>query len=73
MTNDAKKELERRKNSFKILKRILFVIDIIAVILFIIQLIFKDIVYYSYVILVICNILTFVLSPKEKKSRNEVI
>lgn len=75
MKNEEKKigkeELERRKRSMKILRTLMIILDVLALILLIIQILIKDISYWSYVILILCNIITFMVKvgPKEKSNK----
>lgn len=60
---ELKDELERRKKTFRSFRIAMTVIDIIAIIILIIQIKLKDVSYYSYVLLIICNIITFLAKP----------
>lgn len=42
------------------------VIDVLAIIILIIQIKLNDVAYYSYVILLITNIITFAVKPKKQ-------
>lgn len=67
----TKEELMRRKKSMRILKTLMIIIDVFALLLLCVQItITKDITYISYIILIICNIITFMVkidSTKNKK------
>lgn len=63
---ELENELERRKKTFRMFRIIMGVIDIIALIILVIQIKLKDVAYYSYILLVICNIITFTLKPDMK-------
>ena len=52
-------EIQRRKRSMKILRTLMIILDVLALTLLIVQIVIKDISYWSYVILVLCNIITF--------------
>lgn len=68
-----KEELMRRKRSMRILRTLLIILDIFALILLCVQItITKEVTYISYVILVICNIITFsVKIDSNEKSSNK--
>lgn len=74
MKTDAKKidkeELERRKKSMKILRTLMIILDVLALILLIVQILIKDISYWSYVILILCNILVFTIKINTDKKSN---
>ncbi len=64
-------ELERRKRNMKVFRTIMIILDVLALILLVIQTIIKDITYWSYIILVICNVLVFTIKiDSNKKSSN---
>lgn len=75
MKTDAKKidkeEIERRKRSMKILRTLMIILDVLALILLVVQIMIKDITYWSYVILILCNIITFMVKvePNEKSNK----
>ena len=60
-------ELLRVNNNLKLLSRILIFIDVIAIILLIVQIKFDMVSYNSYIVLVLCNIITFVARIKSSK------
>lgn len=64
-------EIQRRKRSMKILRTLMIILDVLALTLLIVQIVIKDISYWSYVILVLCNIITFSVrvEPKSKASK----
>lgn len=62
MSNNEK-ELERIKKNFRTYKLIMILIDIIALIILFIQINMKDIAYYSYILVIICNLLIFLIKP----------
>ena len=64
-------EIQRRKRSMKILRTLMIILDVLALTLLIIQIVIKDISYWSYVILVLCNIITFSVrvEPKSKAGK----
>ena len=68
-----KEEIMRRKRSMRILRTLLIILDIFALMLLCVQItITKEITYISYVILVICNIITFsVKIDSNEKSSNK--
>lgn len=68
-----KEELMRRKRSMRILRTLLIILDIFALMLLCVQItITKEVTYISYVILVICNIITFsVKVDSNEKSSNK--
>lgn len=68
VTNE--KELLRINNNLKLLSRLLVFIDVIAIILLIVQIKFKIVSYNSYIILVLCNIITFVARIKSSKKNS---
>lgn len=63
-------ELLRVNNNLKLLSRILIFIDVIAIILLIVQIKFKMVSYNSYIILVICNIITFAARIKSSRKNS---
>lgn len=69
----SKEELLRRKKSMKILRTLMIILDIFALMLLCVQItITKEITYISYVILILCNIITFsVKIDSDKKSSNK--
>ncbi len=68
MKNVDTKELERRKRNIKAFKTIMIILDVLALILLVVQILIKDITYWSYVVLIICNILVFMVKIDEKES-----
>lgn len=64
-------EIQRRKRSMKILRTLMIILDVLALTLLIVQIVIKDISYWSYVILVLCNIITFSvrIEPKSKAGK----
>lgn len=66
----SKEELERRRKSMKILKTLMIILDVLTLILLVLQIIIKDVTYWSYLVLIVCNIITFSvrIEPKKKKS-----
>ncbi len=60
-------ELLRVNNNLKLLSRILIFIDVIAIVLLIVQIKFDMVSYNSYIVLVLCNIITFVARIKSSK------
>lgn len=64
-------EIKRRKRSMKILRTLMIILDVLALTLLIVQIVIKDISYWSYVILVLCNIITFSVrvEPKSKAGK----
>lgn len=71
--NNNEKELERIKRNFKVYKLTMILIDIIALIILFIQINMKDVAYYSYIILIICNLLIFLIKPSMciRKDKNK--
>lgn len=59
-------EIQRRKRSMKILRTLMIILDVLALTLLIVQIVIKDISYWSYVILVLCNIITFSVRVEPK-------
>lgn len=59
-------ELEKRNKNLRALKTAMVVIDVLAIIILIIQIKLNDVAYYSYVILLITNIITFAVKPKKQ-------
>jgi len=68
MKNFDEKELERRKRNMKVFKTIMIILDVLALILLVVQILIKDITYWSYVVLIVCNILVFIVKIDEKGS-----
>ena len=64
-------EIQRRKRSMKILRTLMIILDVLALTLLIVQIVIKDVSYWSYVILVLCNIITFSVrvEPKSKAGK----
>ncbi len=60
-------ELLRVNNNLKLLSRILIFIDVIAIVLLMVQIKFNMVSYNSYIVLVLCNIITFVARIKSSK------
>lgn len=60
---DSEKELERVKNTFKSFRIFMVLLDILAITILIIQIKMNDVAYYSYVLLVICNLIVFLTEP----------
>ena len=65
-TEITKEEYEIRKNRLKILKIIMIIINILAAIILCYQIYTKEITYSSYIILILCNIITFVSKPDKR-------
>lgn len=65
------KELERVEKTFRSFKVVMLLIDIFAIALLIIQIKMKDIPYYSYILLIICNLIVFLIKPKLIISKKE--
>lgn len=57
------KELERIKKNLKFYKAFLILIDIVALILLFFQIKLDDVSYYSYILLIICNLIIFLIKP----------
>lgn len=57
------KELERIKKTFKTFKIAIILIDILALAILFIQIKMKDVAYYSYILLIICNLVVFLIKP----------
>lgn len=66
LTKETEKDFEKRKKTLKTLKAIMIFLDVIALIILAFQIYLKDVAYYSYVILIICNIITFMAKPTVK-------
>ena len=64
-------EIQRRKRSMKILRTLMIILDVLALTLLIFERLIKDISCWSYVILVLCNIITFSVrvEPKSKAGK----
>ena len=60
-------ELLRVNNNLKLLSRILIFIDVIAIVLLMVQIKFNMVSYNPYIVLVLCNIITFVARIKSSK------
>lgn len=71
-----KEEIERRKRNFKMFRIVMAIIDVLALIILFFQIKLEEVSYYSYVLLIICNILVFFINPnmeikfKNKKDNN---
>ena len=65
-TEITKEEYEIRKNKLKSLRIIMIIIDILAFILLCFQISVNEITYSSYIILILCNIITFVSKPNKR-------
>lgn len=57
------KELERIEKTFKTFKIAIILIDILALAILFIQIKMKDVAYYSYILLIICNLAVFLIKP----------
>ena len=57
------KELERIKKTLKTFKIAIILIDILALAILFIQIKMKDVAYYSYILLIICNLVVFLIKP----------
>ena len=66
MKNDNKKKLEESYKRIKVAKKILIGIDVLALILLIIQIVIKEVSIPSYIVLIVCNILVFLVKQKEE-------
>lgn len=66
MKNEDKKKLEESYKRIKVAKKILIGIDVLALILLIVQIIIKEVSISSYIVLIACNILVFLIKQKEK-------
>ncbi len=62
---DSEKELERVKNTFKSFRIFMVLLDILAITILIIQIKMNDVAYYSYVLLVVCNLIVFLIRPEK--------
>ena len=56
-------KLNKSKENLKKLRKIMIAFDIVAIIILILQIIAKDISYSSFIVLIICNIITFTVKP----------
>lgn len=63
------KELERVKKTFKSFRIIMVLLDFLAMSILIIQIKMNDVAYYSYALLVICNLIVFLAEPLLIKSK----
>lgn len=59
-------ELEQTKKNLKLLKKVMIGFDIFALFVLIFEIIIKDVSYSSFIILILCNIITFGVKPKER-------
>ena len=59
------KELERVKKTFKSFRIIMVLLDFLAMSILIIQIKMNDVAYYSYALLVICNLIVFLIRPEK--------
>ncbi len=66
------KELLRRRKTMRILKILLLVLDALALFLLILQITMKSVSYYSYAILIICNIITFMVKPDTGEIKKDI-
>ena len=62
----SKEEIENRKRKLKVLKIIMIVLDVFALILLGYQIYIKEVIYSSYVVLIFCNIITFISKVDDK-------
>ncbi len=58
------------KKKLKIYRSILLVIDVLAIIQLIIQIIFKEMTYLNHILLIILNIILFTIKPNDKEPKN---
>lgn len=63
-------ELIRIKKTFKSFKISMVILDILAVIILIIQIKMKDVAYYSYILLIACNLTVFLINPEKIYNKN---
>ena len=66
MKNEDQKKLEESYKRIKVAKKILIGIDVLALILLIIQIVMKEVSIPSYIVLIVCNILVFLVKQKEE-------
>ena len=66
MKNEDKKKLEESYKRIKVAKKIIIGIDVLALILLIIQIVMKEVSIPSYIVLIVCNILVFLVKQKEE-------
>ncbi len=65
---EKQEQFEISEKNYKYLKAIMIIFDILALVILIIQLKFSEVTYSSYVVLILCNILIFILRPKKPKN-----
>lgn len=59
----SEEKLNKSKNNLQKLRKVMIIFDIFAVVILILQIIAKDVSYSSFLVLVICNIITFTVKP----------
>lgn len=60
-------EYEQSMKNLKMLRKVMIGMDIFAIFVLILQIIIKDVSYSSYIVLILCNIITFCVKPKKDK------
>ena len=63
--NIKKDDINVRKQKLKIYKSIMVIFDILALILLIYQIYNKEVTISSYIVLVLCNIIVFMIKVEE--------
>ena len=63
--NIKKHDINVRKQKLKIYKSIMVIFDILALILLIYQIYNKEVTISSYIVLVLCNIIVFMIKVEE--------
>ena len=65
--NAKKEDINLRKQKLKIYKGIMVFLDIFALMFLIYQLYNKEVTISSYIVLILCNIIVFMIRVEEKK------
>lgn len=61
-----KENLSQVEKRIKIYKKVMIGLDILALVVLVLQIIAKDVSYSSYVLLILCNVLVFVIKPNKE-------
>lgn len=59
----SEEKLNKSKNNLQKLRKVMIIFDIFAVVILILQIIAKDVSYSSFLVLIVCNIITFTVKP----------
>ena len=66
LSKEELSELEQTKKNLKLLRKVMIGFDIFALFVLFFEIIITDVSYSSFIILILCNIITFGVNPKER-------